>query len=264
MVHTANALLLAAAAACVSALPSHIGTAVVDDQADGAGWTSIKQVRNPNYQFIGALSVYKTYLKFGAQPPEYLKQAVTRLTGRDVTKRSQGSVGATPIDTFDDAYVSTVSIGSPPQTLHLDFDTGSSDLWVFSSETPTSEVNGQVLYSPNSSTSASLLSGYSWSISYGDGSSSSGDVYKDVVTIGGVTVSNQSVETAQQVSSSFTTESQIDGLLGLGFDSLNTVSPSAQPTFFDNIKGSLDSPLFTADLKYEARKLPRTRSEHLS
>jgi hypothetical protein len=74
------------------------------------------------------------------------------------------------------------------------------------------------------------------------------------VTIGGLTVTSQAVEAAETVSSSFTSDPDIDGLVGLGFDSLNTVSPTKQPTWFDNIKSSLDSPLFTADLKHNARK----------
>lgn len=39
-------------------------------------------------------------------------------------------------------------------------------------------------------------------------------------------------EAAETVSSSFTEESAIDGLLGLGFNTLNTVSPTAAKTFW--------------------------------
>ncbi len=121
--------------------------------------------------------------------------------------------------------------------------------WVFSTETPSSEVNGQALYDPGSSSSAQLLSGYSWSITYGDGSSSSGDVYDDVVSVGGVSYAQQAVESAQQVSSQFSQDSASSGLLGLAFSSINTVTPNQQNTFFANVMSSLASPVFTANLK---------------
>lgn len=119
---------------------------------------------------------------------------------------------------------------------------------------PIFQVSGQTIYNPSSSSTSSRLSGATWSISYGDGSSSSGIVYTDKVSVGGLSVASQAVEVAQKVSSSFTSESTIDGLLGLAFSSLNTVSPTSQKTFFDNAKSSLTSPVFTADLNYHSRE----------
>lgn len=92
--------------------------------------------------------------------------------------------------------------------------------WVFSSELPSSEQSGHSIYKPSSS--GSKLSGASWQISYGDGSSASGDVYKDTVTVGGVTAQKQAVEAASRISQQFTQDSNNDGLLGLAFSSINT------------------------------------------
>jgi len=44
----------------------------------------------------------------------------------------------------------------------------------------------------------------------------------------------------------------MSGILGLGFKSLNTVRPDQQNTFFDNVKSSLASPIFTTTLKHQA------------
>ena len=68
------------------------------------------------------------------------------------------------------------------------------------------------------------------------------------MNVGGTTVTSQAVEAAETISSEFA-QDQSDGLLGLAFSSINTVTPDQQQTFFANAESSLDAPLFTADLK---------------
>lgn len=118
---------------------------------------------------------------------------------------------------------------------------------MFSTELPASEQSGHTLYNPTKS--GKVDTGETWSISYGDGSSASGNVYFDTVKVGATTVTSQAVEAAESVSSEFQSDTASDGLLGLAFDSINTASPNKVPTFFQNAGPTLAAPLFTANLK---------------
>ena len=100
--------------------------------------------------------------------------------------------------------------------------------WVFSSETPSSQRTGHNIYDPSKSSTAQEMSGYTWSITYRDGSSASGNVYTDTVNVGGTIVSGQAVELAEQVSAELV-HGEADGVLGLSYLTLN--SSMSGPTF---------------------------------
>ena len=94
-----------------------------------------------------------------------------------VAKRSTGSVALT--DEEDDLeWAGTISIGTPAQKFLIDFDTGSSDLWVPSSSCTSSTCKSKSRFSASASSTASKKSG-TFSIEYGDGSTVSGPVYTD-------------------------------------------------------------------------------------
>lgn len=194
----------------------------------------IKQVAAGKYRKNGPQQVLKTYQKFGKKAPHNVVVAAA-------AAQQSGTVEADP-QQFDQAYLSPVTLGN--SQLNLDFDTGSSDLWVFSTETPGAEGHSQ--YDPSTGT---LLRGESWSITYGDQSGAAGNVYADKVVVGGVTATSQAIEAATSISAQFQQEKDIDGLLGLAFSSINQVTPNQQTTFFDTVKPTLQKALFTADLK---------------
>ncbi|KAK5090459.1 hypothetical protein LTR05_000631 [Lithohypha guttulata] len=186
----------------------------------------------------------RVYEKYGKPVPSNIAAAAAAAT-------ETGSVPAIPEES-DVAYLSEVNIGG--QTLTLDFDTGSADLWVFSSELASSYTEGHAIYNPNKSKTAKKLNGATWKIRYGDGSGASGDVYTDDVEVAGITVKGQAVELASKVSSQFLQDPDNDGLLGLAFSSINTVQPKPQTTWFDTAaaQGLFAKSLFTVDLKQGA------------
>ncbi|KAI0658656.1 acid protease [Cubamyces menziesii] len=148
-------------------------------------------------------------------------------------------------------YVVPVKIGTPGVTLNLDFDTGSSDLWVWSSELSRAsrQSKGHTIYDPTKSSTAKKASG-TWNISYGDGSSASGNVYTDTVTVADVVIEGQAIELAEKLSSSFLQDGGNDGLLGLAWPQINTVQPEPVATPVENMinKKLINPPVFTVKL----------------
>jgi len=134
--------------------------------------------------------------------------------------------------------------------LNLDFDSGSSDLWCWSTGLPQSTQSagkGHTIFDPSKSSTFKNTQGSTWQIQYGDSSSASGNVGTDNIQIGNITVTSQAIELATKLSTQFTQDASSDGLLGLAFGSINTVKPTAVKTPVENMIAEDDIPQ-TAEL----------------
>ncbi|KAF8322271.1 acid protease [Clavulina sp. PMI_390] len=149
-------------------------------------------------------------------------------------------------------YVVPVTIGTPPQVVHLDFDTGSADLWVWSTQLQVSAANkkGHGIYNPRHSSSSKQGAGLQWDITYGDGSGARGNVFFDTVRFNQIVIKGQAVEAATYLDATFSGEHGSDGLLGLAFPQLNTVKPQRQKTPMEHLieQQLVQSPIFTVSL----------------
>jgi len=244
------------------------------------GLQKVKIVHNTKYQKSGTKSYVYLLNRWGFEPtkpgPYFQMNKVSqtghhgllsrlpKIGGKARTKRvlakktgpnagDTGEVGADDQQN-DSMYLCPVSIGTPAQTLLLDFDTGSSDLWIWSTELPkstTASATGHTIFNPANSSTFKKQKGSTWQISYGDSSSASGDVGTDNVTIGGLTIKNQAIELASKMSAQFV-QGTGDGLLGLAWGSINTVTPKPVQTPVENMITQDDIPktaeLFTAKL----------------
>jgi hypothetical protein len=123
--------------------------------------------------------------------------------------------------------------------------------WAFSTLLSSSDCSNHNCYNPNASTAYSVMSGETWKITYADESGASGIVGTDTVTIGNTTLLNHPIELANKVSSSFVSDSS-DGLVGMSFSSLNTVTPDQQKVWWETASSSWDSALFAAYLPNSA------------
>ncbi|CAO2654839.1 Nn.00g115720.m01.CDS01 [Neocucurbitaria sp. VM-36] len=223
-----------------------------------------KVFRKYNFEVKADFTVKEGFIGLSKESPKQNSST----TSAAADKNQTGTVAANPEQNAA-LFLSPVDIGG--QKLNLDFDSGSSDLWTFSTELSAQTIGQHAAFDASKSTSFKTMTGAQWKISYGDGSGAAGTVGTDVVTIGGVKVENQTVQLANQVSRSFVEDTNTDGLVGLAFSTLNTVNDGVkktpQKTFFDNVMNDLDLPVFTADLDpdgtgvYEFGKIDTTKFE---
>ncbi|KAF8857082.1 putative vacuolar protease A [Acephala macrosclerotiorum] len=147
-----------------------------------------------------------------------------------------------PVSNFLNAqYFSEITIGTPPQTFKVVLDTGSSNLWVPSSECGSIACYLHTKYD-SSSSSTYQKNGSSFEIRYGSGSLS-GFVSEDVMTIGDLKIKDQIFAEATEEPGLAFAFGRFDGILGLGFDTISV--NKIPPPFYNMIEqGLLDEPLF--------------------
>ncbi|KZP34386.1 acid protease [Athelia psychrophila] len=135
------------------------------------------------------------------------------------SKRKRASTAAVAITNqdYDASYYASISVGTPPQSFNIILDTGSSDLWLASSEC-TSCPSSSPQYTASSSSSSTSSSSQPVSISYGSGDVE-GTLVTDTVTLAGYTVSSQTLLAVVQTSASLLSGG-VSGILGLAFQAL--------------------------------------------
>ncbi|KAH8926973.1 acid protease [Atractiella rhizophila] len=160
--------------------------------------------------------------------------------GKRAWKRASGTVPATNGPPLDRIYAGTVQLGTPPQSFLVQFDTVSSDLWVYD---PTANTTAHHKFQPSAS-STFVGSQIPWNISYGDGYTTDGFVAQDTLTIAGFTIPNTGFGLANHTTINF--EQQVgDGIIGFGF----AQAQSNQTSFMENLVagngGTLDHNYFS-------------------
>lgn len=146
-----------------------------------------------------------------------------------VTKR-----GIYPNDLLNERiyYITYLDIGSNKQSIGVDIDTGSSDLWV-----PDVNAGGPHgswdygSYNPGQSSTA-RNTGEPFQIGYVDGTQIEGTYYEDTVSLG-----NSVQATIKNFQFADATTTTLDyGIFGIGRDLDETTQPSVYPNFLDRLK----------------------------
>jgi hypothetical protein len=128
--------------------------------------------------------------------------------------RKRASTVQETLDNEDTLYFANVTMGTPAQTLRLDIDTGSSDLWTNAASSELCQQSDQCsasgTFDANSSSSYSYVNS-DFYIKYADGSYAIGDYAKDTLHIGGQSISGVQFGIGYNSSSA-------QGILGVGYE----------------------------------------------
>ncbi|KAL0970627.1 hypothetical protein UPYG_G00244680 [Umbra pygmaea] len=145
-------------------------------------------------------------------------------------KKHAGSTNIHINNYADNIYYGPITIGTPPQSLQVVFDTGSANLWVYSIYCNTQACKTHKKFNPQKS-STYRANGQTFEVSYGSGIIDGIFAY-DKVHVGSIVINNQEIGLSTNDSGNLFVVAQFDGILGLSYP---TISAGGQTPVMDNM-----------------------------
>jgi len=172
-----------------------------------------------------------------------IESIATKINRMNTMRALRGDSGHVDLKQVQDTqFYGPIQIGTPGQTFDVIFDTGSSNLWVPSSQCKTLTCRRHKQYD-SSASSTYVPNGEKFEITYGSGSTT-GFMSNDVARCAGFNVTGQDfAEITKEQGISFFT-GKFDGILGLAFETIAT--NKATPWWINALnRGLFDQPQFS-------------------
>lgn len=179
--------------------------------------------------------------------PERVKRSLAKygIVDENLNERLS-SVSNAAIELFsayvDLEYIGEISIGTPPQRFNVDFDTGSSDIWVPWTRC-TSSCGTHKRFDDSKSSTYRAMGSRTWQLSYGDGSGVLGYTAVDAVHLGNVTQPQQLIGLVSEETPEFASDEYLDGIFGLAFPPLSYTGIKTSIVQDLHAAGSIPSPI---------------------
>jgi hypothetical protein len=151
-------------------------------------------------------------------------------------RRRQGTAEATIYNAQGNLlYLVNTTVGTPPQSIELQLDTGSSDIWIPTSSSSICRRDQRCVtgsYDSGASSTFEEVAPNIFQIAYVDGTQINGDYINETFGIAGATIQQMTMGTALQAEEpNADSSTPFQGIIGVAFDSGEAIISQAGPEY---------------------------------